>query len=186
MDFLGSWFKAGACRLEGLGIGEPSCSLGPATLVLVGSTGSKGPVSTSGLPKGLVETCLTLSKMPLTLRHCCITVTLCQTPFFLMETRSMRNFSWGCHWHAGTPWPHVGQLGEPHSVVRTRKERADGPILAGCEGENACKNLSCTNVLTRPGWDASPYLLEAASSHSSGAKSPSREGRGAWHARAFP
>lgn len=85
--------------------------------VLVGST------------KGLVETCLMLSKMAPTLRHCCSMVTLCQTPFFLMETRSMRNFPWGCHWHAGTPWPQAGQLGEPHSVVYTRKERADGPVL---------------------------------------------------------
>lgn len=127
-----------------------------------GSAGSRDPVSTPELPKGLVEAHLAPSKMPPKSRHCCSTVALWQTPFFLMETRSMRSFPWGCRWHAGTPWPQAGRLGEPHSAVRTRKEGADRPVLAGCKGESACEYLNCTDVLARPGWDASPCLLEAA------------------------
>lgn len=60
------------------------------------------------------------------------------------------------------PWPQAGRLGEPHSAVCTRKEGANRPVLAGCEGGECLRHLSCTAVLARPGWDACPCLLEAA------------------------
>lgn len=58
----------------------------------------------------------------------------------LTETALWESFHGGWHWQAGIPWPRAWQ--------HTRKEGADGPVLAGCRGERACKHLSCTVVLT--------------------------------------
>lgn len=44
-------------------------------------------------------------------------------------------------------YPQAGWLAEPRSAVRTRKEGADRPVLAGCRGWRACEYLSCTDAL---------------------------------------
>lgn len=65
--------------------------------------------------------------------------------------------------------------GKPCSAVCTRKEGADGPVLADFKEKSASKYLSCTNVLACPGWDASLCLVQAAAK---GLEQVAQPGRG--------